>query len=189
MSRARDALREKGVLLLDCGADCGGDVAEVVVGHPRAGGEAEAGAEEGLADAVGVRRGGGVDGLAVHRFPEGSRLDACGVEGGAHCLDVCVWLAVGGGRCGGVGHSRCTADGAREYCGVCLVLPPDPEGGVDCYGAEPEVGAVAGRWVVVEGYAGDSGEQAAVLLLHVAVVGDVVVEDGHLPAPDSGADV
>ena len=49
---------------------------------------------------------------------------------------------------------------------------------------------VAGRWVVVEGYAGDSGEQAAaVLLLHVAVVGDVVVEDGHLPAPDSGADV
>ncbi len=37
---------------------------------------------------------------------------------------------------------------------------------------------------------GDSGEQAAVLLLHVAMVGDVVVEDGcHLSAPDSGADV
>ncbi len=48
MSRARDALGEKkGVLLLDSGADCGGDVAEVVVGHPRSiRGEAEAGAEE-----------------------------------------------------------------------------------------------------------------------------------------------
>ena len=38
-------LGEKGVLLLDSGADCGGDVAEVVVGHPRVYcGEAEAGA-------------------------------------------------------------------------------------------------------------------------------------------------
>ncbi len=33
-SRARDAFRDGLVLLLDCGADCGGDVAEVVVGHP-----------------------------------------------------------------------------------------------------------------------------------------------------------
>ena len=110
-------------------------MAEVVVGHPWACGEAEAGAEEDLADAVGVRRGGGVDGLAVHRFPEGARLDSGGVEGGAHGLDVGVWLAVGGGRCRSVGHSRGAADGAREDCGVCLVLPLDFDGGVDCDGA------------------------------------------------------
>ena len=41
----------------------------------------------------------------------------------------------------------------------------------------------------MEGDARDPGEQAAVSLLHVAVVGDVVVEDGHPPAPDSGADI
>ncbi len=88
---------------------------------------------EDLADAVGVRRGGGgVDGLAVHRFPEGrasisaaSRLCcACG-------LDVGVWLAVGGGPMPQRSHfpRRRRRRRAREDCGVCLVLPLDFDGG------------------------------------------------------------
>ena len=88
------------------------------VGHPRAGGEAKAYAEETLAHAVGVARGVLVDGLAVHRLPQGARLDAGGVEGEAHGLDVGVGLEVGVGRLAGMGHTCGTAHGAGDDFGI-----------------------------------------------------------------------
>ena len=73
------------------------DVVDMVVCHPRACRKADADFEEGFGYAVDVGRGVFVDGLAVHRFPQGARLDAGRVEGHAQGLDVVVGLAVGGG--------------------------------------------------------------------------------------------
>ena len=62
------------------------DVADVGIGDPGAGGEADAGFEEGLADAVGVGGGVAVDGLLVHGLPQRTQLDADDVQGPSHSL-------------------------------------------------------------------------------------------------------
>lgn len=73
------------------------DVADVGVGNPRTSREADADFEEGFRDAVDVGGGVAIDGLFVHRFPQGARFDAGCVESHAECLDVVVGLAVGRG--------------------------------------------------------------------------------------------
>lgn len=67
----------------------------MVVGYPGTGGETDADFEKGLADAVDVGGIVAVDGLLVHRFPQGTRFNVCGVESHTHCLYVVVGLAVG----------------------------------------------------------------------------------------------
>ena len=84
-------------LSYDCGLDLLCDVAHIVVGDPRTGRQTDAYLEKIFRHAVDVSRIGGVDGLAVHRFPEGTGLDVGLVEGHAECLDVGVGLAVGHG--------------------------------------------------------------------------------------------
>lgn len=81
------------VISLDCnllfeysGFDFIDDVADVGIGDPGAGGEADAGFEEGLADAIGVGGGVAVDGLLVHGLPQRTQLDADDVHGPSHSL-------------------------------------------------------------------------------------------------------
>lgn len=62
------------------------NVADMIVGDPWAGGEADAGFEEGLADAIGVGGGVAVDGLLVHGLPQRTQLDADDVQGPSHSL-------------------------------------------------------------------------------------------------------
>ena len=120
MSRAAVRFRS-GVLLLDSGADCG---VAMWRGGRRRSPTVPAGRQRPVRNRslaltpLGVRRGGsGVDGLAVHRFPEGG-VPRCRLRRGRSAWpDVGVGLAVGGGRCGGVGDSRGTADGAGEHFG------------------------------------------------------------------------
>lgn len=59
---------------------CVGYVADVGVGDPGAGREADAGGEEGFAHAVGVGGVAAVDGLLVHRLPEGAAFDVGRVQ-------------------------------------------------------------------------------------------------------------
>ena len=68
------------------GFDVVDDVADVGIGDPGAGGEADAGFEEGLADAIGVGGGVAVDGLLVHGLPQRTQLDADDVQGPSHSL-------------------------------------------------------------------------------------------------------
>lgn len=93
-------------------------VADVFVGDPGTGGEADADFEERFADAVDV---GGivlVDGLLVHRLPEGAGFDAGLVERHAQGLDVGVRLAVGVGGRRGVGHAGGASDRTGDHLGI-----------------------------------------------------------------------
>ena len=73
------------------------DVANVVISHVGAGGEADADFEEGLADAVDVGRSVFVDGLLVHWLPKRTGLDVGLIEIDAQSLYIFVGLTVGGG--------------------------------------------------------------------------------------------
>lgn len=72
------------------------DAADMGVSNPGAGGEADTDFEERFADAVGVGGSVAIDRLLVHRFPEGTRFDAGGVEVYAQGLYVIIGLAVRG---------------------------------------------------------------------------------------------
>ena len=135
------------------GFDVADYVADVFVGDPGTGGEADADFEERFADAVDV---GGivlVDGLLVHRLPEGARLDVCGIESHAHCLYVIVGLTVGDCRRGGVGYARSSTNSSGDDLLVGVLLSFDFQFGVERSCAEPEVGVVFGTGVCVHCYA------------------------------------
>ena len=86
-----------------------------------------------------------INGLAVHRLPQGARLDAGGVEGEEHGLDVGVGLEVGVGRLAGMGHTCGTAHGAGDNFGIGLLLALHAKLGRQSGRAQPvvrlEVGA------------------------------------------------
>ena len=73
--------------------------------------------------------------------------------------------------------------------GVGVLLSLYFQRGVEGHGAEPEVGVIARRGVLVQGHSPDTVEQFFVQGLNVLVVRDVVVDHGHLAAADAGADV
>lgn len=89
----------------ECCLDVRDDVADVVVGDARAAGEAEAGLEELLADSIDIGRYVPIDRLPVHGLPQRAGLDAGGIQGHSHGLDIAVGLTVGMERSGSVGYS------------------------------------------------------------------------------------
>ena len=164
-------------------------VADVFVGDPGTGGEADADFEERFADAVDV---GGivlVDGLLVHRLPEGARLDVCGIESHAHCLYVIAGLTVGDCRRGGVGYARSSINSSGDDLLVGVLLSFDFQFGVERSCAEPEVGVVFRSEVGVHCDALDILEQFLIECLDVLVVGDVFIYNRHLTTADASADV
>lgn len=88
------------------------------VGDPGTGGQADAGGEEGLADAVDIGWAVAIDRLTVHGFPQRTALDVCSVEGHAKGFHVVVGLAVGDGTAGSVCDACRTAYGARYNLAV-----------------------------------------------------------------------
>ena len=157
----------------DGGADGVDDVADVVIRDPRAGGKADADAEQRLAHTVGVGGGAAVDRLTVHRFPQRARLDAGCVEDHAQGFDIVVWLAVGRGRLYGVCDACSSAYRSADDLTVGVLLPTDFQVGGERGGAQPVVGIVIGRRSFVERDAGNVFQQLAVERLDVAVVGDI----------------
>lgn len=70
------------------------DVADIIVGHVRAGGETETDLEEFLLNIVCIDRGTGVDRLFAHRFPGWASLDFVAEHEDAQGLHVVVRLAI-----------------------------------------------------------------------------------------------
>lgn len=83
--------------------------------------------EEVLADAVDVGGVVAVDGLAVHGFPQGARLDIEGVEAHAHGFYVGIGLAVGGGGACLVDDASGSSHGTGDDALVCLLLSLDAQ--------------------------------------------------------------
>ena len=168
----------------------GGDyVAYVIVCDVWTCGETDAHLEEFLAHAVDVGGGVAVDGLSVHRFPERTRLYVRLVKPYTQSLHVVVRLAVGRG-CGCRVDDACRpTDRSGDDGFVCVFLTLDPEIRIEGGGAEPEVGVKFRGGIGVHGDTLDIGEQVAIEFLHMAVVGDVVVDYGHLTASDPRADI
>lgn len=134
------------------------DVADVGVGHPGTGGEADAYFEEAFAHAVDVGWCVLVDGLLVHRFPKGTALDVGRVERHAEGLDVVVGLTVGSGGFGGVDYAGGSADSSGDHLPVGVLLPLDLQIRIESGGAEPEVGVELGRLSQKSGYFSETGE-------------------------------
>lgn len=88
------------------------------VGDPGTGGQADAGGEERLADAVDIGGTVAIDRLTVHGFPQRTALDVCGVESHTKGFHVVVGLAVGDGTAGSVCDACGTAYGARYNLAV-----------------------------------------------------------------------
>lgn len=100
-------------------------VADIVIGDVRACGEADADFEEGFADAIDIGWGVAVDGLLMHRLPQRTGLD------------IGVWLTVGCGCPGSVGHSGSSTNGIGDHPAVGCILPRDAQVWIDCGRAEP----------------------------------------------------
>ena len=114
-----------------CALDLLYDVADVVVGHPRAGWEAYTDLEERFRDAVCVGRSVFVDGLLVHGFPQGTAFDSCCVEVHAQGLDIVAGLAVGCGRDNGMCDAGSASDGSGDHLPVGVFLAFDPQVGIE----------------------------------------------------------
>ena len=86
-------------------------------------------------------------------------------------------------------HPCRTTYGTGYNLAVGVLLTLDLQVGVECCSTEPEIGIVTVRRVTMHLDAGDILEQFTIKFLHMLVVGDVVVNDSHLPPADSGTDV
>ena len=177
------------MLFFDRVLDFFDNIADVAVGNPRTAREAKSTGKQAFADAVDVGGRGCVDWLAVHWFPEGAAFDAGGIEGDAHCLDICSGLALGVGAFGLVGDTGRSADGAFNDLGISIFLTLDFQGRVERDGAKPKIGVEPRGWILVEGNAPDIGKQIAIKGLDMVVVIDVLLKDGHLSSPDTGANI
>ena len=86
---AKEAVSENAVL------DLLNYVADMLVGHPRTGRQTDAHLEQFLAHTVDVSRITSVHRLFVHRLPQRTRFDTCGIQSYAHCLHVIIgWQSV-----------------------------------------------------------------------------------------------
>lgn len=173
------------------------DVADIVVGDVGTGGEAHTDFEDGFTDAVDVGGTALIDGLLVHGLPDGTGFYFLVEHEDAEGFDIFVGLAIGGGTVGYMddtgGSSYCCLD--DFFVGVLLTFYSHVR--IKGDGAEPVVGVIyrlvgqrgKGCGLFVDMDTRNVGKEFFVEGLYVFVVGDVVVNDGHLTSADAGADV
>ena len=127
--------------------------------------------------------------LPMHRFPERTSFDVCGVECHSESFYVGVWLAVG--CCGrhGMGDCGYSTNGFCHDLIIGFVLILYFKIRVEGCRYEPVVRVGFRPWIAVDVDSGNVGHQAAVELMDVFVVGNVVVKDCHLRPSDACGDV
>ncbi len=125
----------------------------------------------------------------MHRLPEGASLDVGLVEADTQGFHVVVGLTVSRCSCGGMDYAGRAADCAFYNLFVGILLALDFQIWVERRGAEPEVGVALRPRIAVHRYIRHVFKQRFVECLHVYVMGNVVVDYGHLSAADAGADV
>ena len=114
-------------------------------------------------------------------LPNRTALDFLGEHEDKEGFYVLVGLAIGGGTFYGFDDSGCSTNGCLDDFFVGVLLTLDADVGIDGGCTEPEVGIVARiGWLLVEGDAWNGLQQILLELLHVLVVGDVVIVNGHL---------
>ena len=180
---AKEAVSENAVL------DLLNYVADMLVGHPRTGRQTDAHLEQFLAHTVDVSRITSVHRLFVHRLPQRTRFDTCGIQSYAHCLHVIIRLAVGNCSRSGVGNTCGTSYGTGYHLLVSIFLTFYFQVRVESGCTEPEVGVIFRSRVTVHCHTLYILQQFHVQLLHMAVMGNMLVEDGHLASAYAGADV
>ena len=115
----------------------------------------------------------GMSRLTVERLPKRPGLYPGLVEKDPQGLDVVPRLKTGAGLGSLVG----------------ILLPTDPDRRVDRDSSQPEIAVVTWIRIVMDLYSGDIRQKLAVQFPHTLPVGDMLLEDRHLPQADAGAHI
>ena len=122
----------------------------------------------------------------MHWLPYGTAFYFLGEHEDTEGFYVGVGLAVGGGTFYCLDDSCCSTYGCLDDFLVGILLTLDADLGIDGGSTEPEVGIIAriGR-LLVEGDTWNILQELLVEFLYMLVVGDVVIENGHLATSDT----
>lgn len=166
------------------------NVVDIIVSYVWAGRETEAYLEESGFHVVGVDCGTCVNRLLVHWLPDRTSLDFLCEHEHAESLHIFVRLTIGRRTIYGVNHTCSTAHCGLDDLLVGLFLTLNVNGRVQCRCAEPEIRIIARiRRLLMDMNTRHIGQQFLIKLLHMLMMLDMRIENSHLAATDTCANI